>query len=313
MNPRISVVTPSYNQAKFIKAAIESVLSQDYPDLEYMVIDGASQDNTVQILESYGTALRWVSEPDQGQADAINKGLKRSQGEILGWLNADDVYCPGTMTEVARQFMSDPDLMMLYGDAFHVDVEGEVIDSYPTAEYRWENLAFHCFICQPACFFRRSLAESAGYLDPQLHYALDLDLWIRFGLAQKRNPTWKLRYLPKLFALSRMHQENKTLAKRTESLQEIIHVVRKHFGYVPPNWVYRLEEGADRRYDGYFQRSPLSFPLLFKTLFKWVCLNRDSPGFVLEFVGNCMLSPRRSLSRLAKGTRSVQADRKGNG
>jgi glycosyltransferase involved in cell wall biosynthesis len=310
VNPRISIVTPSYNQAKFIQATIESVLSQDYPDVEYAVIDGGSQDDTVQILESYGPKLQWISEPDQGQAGAVNKGFQRSYGEILGWLNADDLYYPGTLRHVAHQFENDPDLMMLYGDANHIDVEGKTIDQYPTAEYRWENLAFHCFVCQPACFFRRLLIENVGYLDPRLRYALDLDLWIRFGLAQRRNPTWKLQYVPRLFASSRMHRENKTLSKRTESLREIIQVVRKHFGYVPPNWIYRLEEAADRQYDGYFQRSPLSFPLLFRSVFKWARMNRDRPSFVLKFVGKCMLSPRRSFYRLVEGTRNAQANPK---
>src|SRR5207247_2446024 len=124
-------------------------------------------------------------------ADAINKGFQRSQGDILGWLNADDLYCPGTLKEVALQFETNPELMMIYGDACHIDADGNVLDNYPVAEYHWENLAFHCFICQPACFFRRSLIEAVGYLDPRLHYALDLDLWVRFGLAQKKNPAWK--------------------------------------------------------------------------------------------------------------------------
>ena len=312
MGSRISVVTPSLDQAQYISTAIDSVLNQDYPSLEYIVVDGGSQDNTRHLLERYERALEWVSEPDRGQAEAINKGFRRTTGDILGWLNADDLYAPVTLKEVALQFANNPELMMLYGDAYHIDAEGSIIDRYSTSDYHWENLAFHCFVCQPTCFFRRSLIEKAGYLDPQLHYALDLDLWIRFGLAQRQNPTWKFTYLPKVLAYSRMHLENKTLSKRKESLQEVIQVVKKYFDYVSFNWVYALKESADGRFDGYFRRSPPSLHLMATALSEWIWINRSNPAYVFSSIKECLGSPRDSISRLARRTaRAGTTDRNG--
>jgi len=302
----ISIITPSYNQGEYLEATIQSVLQQDFPSFEYKVIDGESKDNSLQILKKYGSKLQWISEPDQGQADAINKGFRSSRGEVLGWLNADDLYCPGGFGEVARQFEQDSNLMMLYGDGYHVDAEGRLLAPYPSAEFRLESLAFGCFICQPACFFRRSLFEAAGCLDTSLHYALDLDLWIRFGLLQRQNPGWKFRYLPKLLALSRMHRDNKTLSRRGEAYQEIIQVVKKHFDFVPFNWVYGMEESSGGRFDGYFKRSPLDFSLCSKSALKWIWLNRDHPEYVFSFLADCLKSPRKSFTRLLQRTEAKQ-------
>jgi glycosyltransferase involved in cell wall biosynthesis len=300
VDPLISIVTPSLNQASFIEGAIQSVLQQKGVPLEYIVVDGGSLDRTLEILRNYGSDLKWISEPDKGQADAVNKGFRLTRGAILGWLNADDLYCPGVLSKVVKQFKDDSDLMMIYGDAHHVDAEGGFLEKYPSDEFRLESLAFHCFICQPACFFRRSLVETAGYLDVRLNYALDLDLWIRLGTLQKQNPRWKFRYVRELFALTRMHRDNKTLSKRQESLREIIEVVRGYFGHVPYNWVYRLLESSGGAYDGYFRRSPLKFSLFSKSVIKWIWFNRNDPGFVLYFLKDCLLSPRTSMQRLSR-------------
>jgi glycosyltransferase involved in cell wall biosynthesis len=300
VNPLISIVTPSLNQASFIEGTIQSVLQQKGMLVEYIVVDGGSHDRTLEILKNYESELKWISEPDRGQADAINKGFRLARGAILGWLNADDLYCPGVLSKAVKQFQEDPDLMMVYGDAHHVDAEGGFLDQYPSDEFRLESLAFHCFICQPACFFRRSLLEAIGYLDIRLNYAMDLDFWIRLGRLQVRNPSWKFRYVRELFALTRMHRDNKTLSKRQESLREIIGVVRRYFGHVPYNWVYRLVESAGGTYDGYFRRSPLRFSLFLKSVIKWIWFNRNEPGFILHFLKHCLLSPRTSLQRLSR-------------
>lgn len=298
--PQISVITPSYNQGIYIKDTIKSVITQEYPSLEYMVVDGNSTDNTLPVLNSFGSAIRWVSEPDGGQADAINKGFRQSQGSILAWLNSDDLYCQGALSVVGHLFEANPNLMMIYGDAHHVDTQGRSINPYPTSEYQWERLAFDCFICQPACFFRRSLLEEAGYLDPHLQYALDLDLWIRFGLVQKKKPSWEFLHVPELLAFSRMHLNNKTLSRRRESLLEIIQVVKKYFGYVPFNWLYRLEEASDGEYDGYFRKSPLSFSLCFRSLARWGWINRHKPRYILSFLKDCLFSPQQHFGRLTR-------------
>ncbi|MEW5975386.1 MAG: glycosyltransferase family 2 protein [Acidobacteriota bacterium] len=295
MSLRLSIVTPSYNQGPFIEDAVASVLGQDYKCIEYLVIDAESNDETAQIVSRYVSDLTWVREPDRGQADAVNKGFRLSRGEVLGWLNADDVYCPGSFAEVAQRFQDDPDLMLLYGDAEHVDGEGRFLEKYPTRAFHLESFASHCFICQPACFFRKSLIEAVGFLDIDLQYALDLDLWIRCGLLQREHPSWKFEYLPRVLARSRMHQDNKTLSKRRDSLLEIIRVVDKHFGCVPFNWVYRLQEASSGPYDGYFRRSPFSISLWAKSVLHWLWMNRANPYYVLSYARDRLLSPRRSL------------------
>ena len=302
MIPSFSIITPSYNQGHFIFATIQSVLDQDYPALEYRIVDGGSRDQTIEILSKFGQKLHWVSEPDLGQADAINKGFRQSGGDVLGWLNADDLYCDGALSLVAREFEADPHLMMVYGDAYHIDAEGKFLDKYHNSDFRVEALALGCFICQPACLFRRELFETVGGLDTHLQYALDLDLWIRFGIAQKSNPSWKFMYLPRVLAYSRMHRQNKTLCRREESLREIASVVRKHFGIVPFNWVYALEEARGGNYDGYFTKSPLRLSLVLRSLFKWGWLNRRRPNYLLTFSKDCVCSPLQSAKRLARRT-----------
>ena len=298
MNARVSIVTPSLNQARFLELAVESVLQQECDLLEYWVVDGGSEDGSVDLLRQYDSRLRWVSEPDSGQGDAINKGFQRSRGEIIGWLNADDVYCPGALNEVAGQFRSNPDLMLLYGKAHHVDENGNFLEVYPTCDFELDALAYHCFICQPACFFRRSLLEAAGGLDTGLQYAMDLDLWIRFGKLQQKNPQWKFKHVPQVLASSRMHSSNKTLSRRRQSLEEIMTVVRKHFGVVPFNWVYGAEESASGSYDGFFSRSPLSASLLGKSVGRWLWMNRTSPAYVTRVLVERLFSPQQSLRSL---------------
>lgn len=302
MTSTLSIVTPSLNQAPFLEAAIQSVAQQGYEPLEHWVVDGGSRDASVEILTRQGGAIHWVSETDRGQADAINKGFRKARGGILGWLNADDLYSPGALREVAHHFDEDPDVMLLYGNAHHVDERGNILEPYPTRDFDLAALAYHCFICQPACFFRRSLLEAAGGLDAGLQYAMDLDLWIRFGKLQRMNPHWKFKHIPQVLASSRMHSSNKTLSRRRQSLEEIMTVVRRHFGVVPFNWVYGAEESATGTYDGFFRRSPIRASLLGKSLGRWVWMNRSSPAYVLGFLVDRLLSPQQSLRSLSERT-----------
>jgi glycosyltransferase involved in cell wall biosynthesis len=298
MSPTLSIVTPSLDQAPFLEAAIQSVLQQGCEEVEYCVVDGGSRDASVEILTRQGSAIRWVSEPDRGQADAITKGFRMTRGDVLGWLNADDLYSPGALREVVRHFREDRDLMLLYGNAHHVDELGKLLEVYPTRDFELDALAYDCFICQPACFFRRSLLEAAGGLDTGLQYAMDLDLWIRFGKLQQKNPQWKFKHVPQVLASSRMHSSNKTLSRRRQSLEEIMTVVRKHFGVVPFNWVYGAEESASGSYDGFFSRSPLRASLLGKSVGRWLWMNRASPAYVMGFLVERLLSPQQSLRSL---------------
>lgn len=192
--------------------------------------------------------------------------------------------------------------MLLYGKAHHIDESGNYLEDYPTRDFDLDALAYHCFICQPACFFRRSLLEAAGGLDTSLQYAMDLDLWIRFGKLQQKNPHWKFKHVPQVLASSRMHSSNKTLSRRRQSLEEIIKVVRKHFGVVPFNWVYGAEESASGSYDGFFSRSPLRASLLGKSVGRWLWMNRTSPAYVMGFLVDRLLSPQQSRRSLSART-----------
>jgi len=230
--PLVSVVTPSYNQGSYIEATLQSVLQQDYANLEYIVIDKESNDNTLEVLRTYAHRLRWISEQDHGQADAINKGFRMAKGEILGWLNSDDLYLPGTVRKIAQYFQSHPDVDMVYGEAYHVDTKGNIIERYVTEPFDLQRLSEICFICQPTVFFRRDVFREIGPLRTDLHYCLDYDYWIRIA---KR---FRVGYLAEYLAHSRLHMRTKTLSKRVEVHAETLRVVKQHYGHVPVTWVY---------------------------------------------------------------------------
>ena len=230
--PLVTVVTPSFNQGRYIGDTLDSVLSQDYPNLEYWVIDGGSSDETQDVLKSYGHRLNWVSERDQGQADAVNKGFRKAKGEIFGWLNSDDTYWPGTIRKVVQFFQANPDISMVYGEAYNVDAQGKIIERSPTEEFDYQRLAETCFICQPTVFLRRQVFEEVGPLDVTLHYCLDYEYWMRVG---KR---FRVGYMPELLATSRLHGSAKTFAKRRELHQEIISTIQRHYSLVPLRTIY---------------------------------------------------------------------------
>ena len=206
--PTLSLVTPSYNQARFLEAALRSVLDQGYPALEYLVLDGGSSDGSVEILERHGAALdHWRSEPDDGQADAINRGWKRAAGEVLGWLNSDDRLEPGALAAVGEAFAADPGLRIVYGDCRVVDAAGEEIRVERPGDLDARTLLLGRSLPQPAVFLRRSLVEELGGLDPSLHHALD---WAFFLRAFLRCPPEERRYLPRPLAASRVYEGTKT-------------------------------------------------------------------------------------------------------
>jgi glycosyltransferase involved in cell wall biosynthesis len=231
-HPLVSVTTPSYNMARFLEETIGSVLSQDYPHIEYIVMDGGSTDGTLEILKKYAGRLRYESGPDKGQAEAINKGFAASKGEVFAYLNADDCYLPGAVGKAVSHLMRNPHAGMVYGDAYYTDESGKILGAYPTHTPDMVYLNRNCYVCQPAAFLRRYAFEDAGWMNVDQHYVLDYDLWMRLV---RLYPMVKIdEYL----AMSRMYRDNKTLGKRRQVYEEILGAVRTHFGYVPFDWTF---------------------------------------------------------------------------
>lgn len=198
--PFVSVVVPCLNRAHFLAPTIESVLEQDYPHIECIVVDGGSTDSTIEILKSYGERVKWVSEPDNGHADAINKGWKMSHGEILAWLNADDVWVvPNAVREAVAYLQAHPEVDVVYGDCGSIDAEGNVVGMSYLHEWNLEYAVEYCDHCipQPAAFIRRRILQRVGYLDTNFYQKKDHELWLRIGLVGK------IQHFPVLLAHAR--------------------------------------------------------------------------------------------------------------
>ena len=205
-SPLVSIVTPSYNQSQFLEKTIQSVLNQKYPNLEYIVIDGGSTDGSLEIIRKFENDLSaWISEADQGQADAINKGFQIARGKFLAWLNSDDVYHPGAVKEAVSFLLENPLIGMVYGDIDFINESDQVIGQYNARQTNYRRLMQgYSDIPQPAAFWRAELWRQVGPLDTSLYFAMDYDLWVRFSKVTE------IRYKPKLWASFRMHQHSKS-------------------------------------------------------------------------------------------------------
>ncbi len=247
---KITVVTPSYNQGSYIRRTIESVLSQEIEGLEYIVMDGGSTDETVSILKEYGDSIIWKSEKDKGQTDAVNKGIRAAHGDIIGWLNSDDIYYPGAIGKVLDVFQRHPEINVVYGNANHIREDDSFIEEYYTEDFDYERLKDVCFICQPSLFFRKKLVDIYGYLDDKLQYCMDYDYWLRLGKGEK------FYRLNELIAGSRLYDDNKTLGARRKVHEEMLVMQKKNLGRASEKWVYNLahvivdEMGIPRVKDG---------------------------------------------------------------
>ncbi len=234
--PSITIVTPSFNHGPFLERTIRSVLEQDHEAVDHLVIDGGSTDDSLTTLRTYASRhddrFDFISEPDRGQAHAVNKGFRRATGDVIGWLNSDDVLAPGALSVAARAFAEHPDWEVVYGDAIWISEDDAPIAPYPTdPAIGLAALEHDCGLCQPAVFLRRSLIDRGIELDEQLQWCMDYDLWVR--LARQT----EFHFIDRPLAHSRLHADTKTLGSRTAVYDEIIATARRHFGRVSPTWI----------------------------------------------------------------------------
>lgn len=248
MPSQISIVMPSYQQGSYLTQAIRSVLDQEFTHLELWVQDAGSVDETLPILKGISqtdSRLHWSSEPDQGQAHAVNKGFRRTTAPIIGWLNSDDVLYPGALGAVIRYFNQNPEVDVVYGEGDHIDPQGRFLERHPTEAWDPARLTESVIMAQPSVFFRRSVVERWGGLNESLHYCMDYEYWIR--LSQKGA---SFLYIPWVLSGTRMHDGAKTLRHRQAMHAEINDMLRRHLGQVPERWLLNyacVVAGIDRR------------------------------------------------------------------
>ncbi|MCS7316162.1 MAG: glycosyltransferase family 2 protein [Bryobacterales bacterium] len=277
--PLVSVVTAVYNLADFIEETVLSVLGQDYPRIEYIVMDGGSTDGTLEILAKYRDRVRIISGRDRGTADAINRAFRLSTGEIFAFLNGDDTYLPGAVRTAVECLLAHPEAGGVYGEANWITEDGCVIERYPTHPYDPALLAHECYICQPACFLRREVFLKAGLLDPDLECVFDYDLWIRVSRIAPLVKT------DAVLANSRMRRSGKTLGQRRRVFAEALRVLKRHYGYVPFEWIYSYTAFRIDRRDQFFEPLRPSVTKLLASLALGVKWNGwRAPQFLLEWI-----------------------------
>jgi glycosyltransferase involved in cell wall biosynthesis len=216
----VSIITPSFNQARYLEETIRSVLDQDHPQLEYIIVDGGSTDGSLEIIKKYADRLAWwVSEKDQGQTDAINKGFARAKGEVLAWLNSDDTYNPGAISAALAFLQAHPQAGLVYGDTNFIDENGKILGAFPAAQTDYKRLRRgYVHIPQQAAFFRADIWKQVGPLDPSFYFAMDYDLWVRIA---SHAPIF---YTPQVWANFRLHSEGKTVVADQRCWPEMLRV-----------------------------------------------------------------------------------------
>lgn len=271
--PKVSIVTPSYNQAQYLEETIRSVLLQGYPNLEYIIIDGGSTDGSVEIIKKYEPWLTyWVTEPDRGQSQAINKGFARSTGEIMAWINSDDYYASGAFYKVVNAFK---DTLWVAGNCYVINKDGTIDYPKGQAVISMEQWLLHNLQIQPNVFWRRSLWMSSGGVDEAMHFSFDYDLWLKFSEFQMY-PLWIDEYI----AYYRIHKESKTGSGRKPFEVEDQIVFRRHRNKITKKdqfrvWKLRQERLASRHLSSYDQsESPLMKVLLGFVNAPWLIFNR---------------------------------------
>jgi glycosyltransferase involved in cell wall biosynthesis len=230
--PLVSIITPSFNKGPYIEETIQSIRNQTYKNIEHIVFDAGSTDETISILKKYGEHLQWISEPDKGQSDAINKGWRLAKGKIIAYLNADDTYLPDAVESAVAFFEKNPDVQMLYGDGIITDEYGNNKRLIKHGEFKIQDLVFcRDMVFQPSVFLRKGVFDSIGDVDVNLHLAMDLDYWLRTALV------YKTAYLPKPLSVAKIYQDAKSSALMFRYVKEYEYILEKLFksASIPPD------------------------------------------------------------------------------
>ena len=224
--PLVYIVTPTYNQASFLRETVESVLAQDYPNIEHEVIDDGSTDETPRVLAEYEGRVRCERHENRGQTPTINKGWARGRGDIVTWLNSDDTLLPGAVGKAVEYLRRQPEVGIVFGDSLFTEPDGTPLErSKPRGEFSYREFVLKCEnpIAQPSAFIRRSVVEDTGLLDPQLYYFMDWDFWLRAGVRHK------IAYVPELLSTYRLHPDSKTVAQAAKAAPELEYLYEKFF------------------------------------------------------------------------------------
>ncbi|KAF0111856.1 MAG: putative glycosyltransferase [Chloroflexi bacterium] len=265
--PLVSIITPSYNQASFLEKTICSVLDQDYSNIEYLVADGGSNDGSVEIIKKFSQRISWwVSEKDSGQAEAINKGLKRARGDVIAWINSDDYYIPGAVSEAVQALIDHPEAGFVFGNVRVVDRHGKILNHITYGDWGFRELMSFYIIGQPAVFMRRNVLEKVGLLDSSYHYLLDHQLWLRLAL------TSGMKYIPRLWATAHYHEGCKNLAQAAEFGKEALRIVQwmeetpAFDAYFHPN--QRMIRAGAERLNGFYLLEAKEYSAAFRAYWK---------------------------------------------
>lgn len=224
--PLVTVITPAYNQGIYLRDTIESVLSQDYPNIELLVLNDGSTDNTEEILKEYTGRIKWETQKNMGQTPTINKGWRQTTGEIITWLNSDDTYLPGAVKAGVDYLLQHPETGIVFADSVFTEADGTHLDrTRPVPPFNYKDFVVNCEnpISQPSSFIRRSVMEKAGELDPQYYYFMDWDFWLRAGLY------CKIDHVDAVWSTYRLHAESKTVSQSKKAAPELKYMYDKYF------------------------------------------------------------------------------------
>ena len=225
--PTLTVVTPTYNQADFLRDTIESVLSQDYPNIEYVVLDDGSTDDTAKILAEYGDPFTWETQKNMGQTATINKGWAMTKGEIITWLNSDDTFYDATSVSTGIDYLlKNPDVGVVFGDSMFTEADGtEIEPTRPIIDFTYKKFILNCEnpVSQPSSFIRREVIEKIGVLDPKFYYLMDWNFWMKVGLY------FKMEHIDEILSTYRLHADSKTVAHAKKGASELEYMYEKFF------------------------------------------------------------------------------------